>query len=494
MSWLGIDFGSTNTVVAFAATKDAHSIEYIEFPNKKVYDRIPVLPSEYENLESIVSKSQKFFDRLKSIFRYKKQIRIKSYLDMPFTQKRYTDIKRQIYSAKNNKLLEYKKVMHLFLENLKKQVEEKINDKIEKIVFSYPILNEKDSHIKGEQFHRILEEVTKKVFSEIEIEYFDEVACSALSYGIEGNYICIVDIGGSTTSLSVVKLENNTSVIFTSQSFAFGGKDIDEIISNNTKFDLRKAEEIKIQLSNSESTELEGRNFYRNDLEEWISKEGYYEVIKNEIGKIFEELNSRRIQKEELSHLIFVGGTTKIPSIKKAIIDKFKVHNPDIINEDGNVFGSVSHGGALLSTGIKKNPYLNYFYGIRVINEGQKRNDYQIIFWGNSQSKIGDMKKAEFIRFISEKAEETIYYPIELSIHEFNLDDLTATFQAGNPVYNVNNDKHGVLVGNVEFSKVIQPNFVLKFFITEDKDLRVTIYYDKEVGSEYNDEFICKVR
>ena len=51
MSWLGIDFGSTNTVVAFAATKDAHSIEYIEFPNKKVYDRIPVLPSEYENLE-----------------------------------------------------------------------------------------------------------------------------------------------------------------------------------------------------------------------------------------------------------------------------------------------------------------------------------------------------------------------------------------------------------------------------------------------------------
>lgn len=203
------------------------------------------------------------------------------------------------------------------------------------------------------------------------IRLLNEPTSAALAYGLQLNkngIIVVYDLGGGTFDISVLKLNKGIfEVLATGGDSNLGGDDFDICLSNyiykkanllnkcNNDFQsllLKKAKEIKLQLSQSEKVKI---SFF--DWNGEISRNEFNLIIKNLVRKtllicsnILREID---VKIEDVKEIIMVGGSTRVPIVFTEVKNFFKRSPLISINPDQ----VVAIGAAIQSSMLVQNKY-----------------------------------------------------------------------------------------------------------------------------------------
>jgi Fe-S protein assembly chaperone HscA len=194
----------------------------------------------------------------------------------------------------------------------------------------------------------------------------NEPTAAALAYGLdrakEGT-IAVYDLGGGTFDISILKLRDGIfEVLSTNGDTHLGGDDIDNLllaialdeIHAEHSVDLRTqpgavqglrkdAIDAKISLSSESSAkfdiELPNGDRYQREIPREVFEQLIEPVLARTAGPCRQALTDARITPEQIDEVVLVGGSTRIPAVRRLVDDLFhlsargkKLHtelNPD---------------------------------------------------------------------------------------------------------------------------------------------------------------------
>ncbi len=189
------------------------------------------------------------------------------------------------------------------------------------------------------------------------LRIINEPTAASLAYGLglekdETKTIAVYDLGGGTFDISILRINAGIfEVLSTNGDTYLGGDDIDQSIADHWisegLFDreelkqnrqlaqqLRlRSEEAKKHLSANDvfEGELEGRSVH-------ISRSTFEEIINPLIEKTLNcckaALSDAGLQAAEIDVVLMVGGSTRVPAVKKAVSDLFGRPVNDSLNPD----------------------------------------------------------------------------------------------------------------------------------------------------------------
>ncbi|MEQ9115792.1 MAG: Fe-S protein assembly chaperone HscA [Rickettsiales bacterium] len=177
------------------------------------------------------------------------------------------------------------------------------------------------------------------------LRLLNEPTAAALAYGIENNkqgtYL-IYDLGGGTFDVSLLKIMDGVfKVIATNGDTMLGGDDIDDLLADylskeldtqddNLKHEAKKAKEI---LSSKDLVEIKFDNkstsVNLHEYEKLITP-----LIDRTIKLTEDTLKTAKAKADNIDGIILIGGSSRIPLIKKKLTDKFNCKILDDINPD----------------------------------------------------------------------------------------------------------------------------------------------------------------
>ncbi len=180
----------------------------------------------------------------------------------------------------------------------------------------------------------------------------NEPTAAALAYGLDkqkDGIVAVYDLGGGTFDISILKLHDGIfEVIATNGDTHLGGDDIDNLLiaialddirgdlglnlrSNGQAVQsIRKAViEAKIALSSAPSTTLDvplpdGKR-YRREITRAQFEELIQPVIARTIAPCKQAIQDAGIPVAEIGEVVLVGGSTRIPSVRKLVEDLFEL-------------------------------------------------------------------------------------------------------------------------------------------------------------------------
>ncbi|EMD47293.1 heat shock 70 kDa protein precursor, putative [Entamoeba histolytica KU27] len=216
----------------------------------------------------------------------------------------------------------------------------------------------------------------------------NEPTAAAIAYGFEQNIkeksnVLVFDLGGGTFDVTLLSIDNGEyKVIATDGDTHLGGNDFDtkllELVLNKWKeedkdfveqlskkqiFKLRKRCEIaKIILSNKLETRIDITDFYDDADEEddddricelVITREEFENVNKELFSRCFisveKVLQVTQVKAKDVSEVVLVGGSTKIPKIEQMVSQFFGRKPCKSIEPDKAVaFGAALQGASMI--------------------------------------------------------------------------------------------------------------------------------------------------
>ena len=224
------------------------------------------------------------------------------------------------------------------------------------------------------------------------LRFINEPTAAALAYRLDektkdnNGKILIFDLGGGTfdvTLLSINKSASNEDIfnVLSSKGEKFlGGEDFDNILveyfldlfcakMNLKKEDVKKdkkairklkisCEKIKRVLGSTRETQLCINNFYDNkDILEIITSAKFNSLCKDLIEKLRKPLedviSDAKISKKDISEIVLVGGSTKLPMVR-IFITKFFNGCEIKINDSINPDEAIAYGATLMAAKISK--------------------------------------------------------------------------------------------------------------------------------------------
>ena len=258
-----------------------------------------------------------------------------------------------------------------------------------------------------------------------EIALVDEPTAAAMGAGLEpGSTLLVLDFGGSTIDMSIVALEggegqaspiaqlvrfdgNNlegkstqvlrTAKVLGKSGLRLGGKDIDRWIfhhllpeENPTNSILRKAEELKCELSNTNIKETlvitkKANNIQNEEKFLKLSKKGLEELLIEKgllksIEKLFiQTINSAKrnsFELKDLDSVVLVGGGSRIPLIKNYLSDicnSIPFLTPPPIE-------AIALGALHLTPGVQIKDVLNKGVSLRCWNKKNEKHIWHPLF------------------------------------------------------------------------------------------------------------------
>src|ERR1700676_5216662 len=193
----------------------------------------------------------------------------------------------------------------------------------------------------------------------------NEPTAASLAYGLDkkkNGIVAVYDLGGGTFDISILKLHDGIfEVIATNGDTHLGGDDIDNLliaialddIRGDLGLDLRKdvrrngeavarirkaVIEAKIALSSQPSVKLDvdlpgGKKYQRE-----ISLEGFEQMIQpiidRTVGPCKQALKDAGLKPEQIDEVVLVGGSTRIPKVRRLVQDLFKRQPHTDLNPD----------------------------------------------------------------------------------------------------------------------------------------------------------------
>lgn len=179
------------------------------------------------------------------------------------------------------------------------------------------------------------------------LRLLNEPTAAAVAYGLdqqnEGT-VAIYDLGGGTFDISILRLQKGLfEVLATAGDTALGGDDIDNVLvawmiekaALSTELDrsaLRRAQsvarDIKEQLSGSDSVnfdwDIDGTKNFSGSISIAEFNELIAPLVKRTLSPCRQVLRDAGIDRDDISAVVMVGGSTRVPAIRDTVSDFFE--------------------------------------------------------------------------------------------------------------------------------------------------------------------------
>ncbi|MGM0471807.1 MAG: molecular chaperone DnaK [Bacillota bacterium] len=349
---IGIDLGTTNSCVAVIEGGEPEVI-----PNATGNRTTPSVVGFTDKGERLVGESAK----RQAITNPDQTVAsIKRHMGSDHTE----ELKGEEYTPQE--------ISAMILQKLKQDAEDYLGEEVEKAVITVPAY-----------FSDSQRQATKDAgkIAGLEVErIINEPTAASLAYGLDDDQdqtILVYDLGGGTFDVSVLELGGGVfEVVATSGNNKLGGDDFDEKIidyladefKKEHGIDLREdnmalqrlkdaAEEAKIELSGVASTNVNLPFITQTDsgpkhLDVDITRSQFEKMSSDLIEKTMkptrQALSDADLDKDDIDHVILVGGSTRIPAIREAVEQELGQEPDKGVNPDECVaLGAAIQGGVL---------------------------------------------------------------------------------------------------------------------------------------------------
>jgi molecular chaperone HscA len=349
---VGIDLGTTNSLVAIIHPETKQPTALKEFDGTSIVPSV-VHFDEYGNVE-VGERARPFLeaDPKNTIFSAKRLMG-KSYKDIQthqdfFAYKVIDDNTESLVKVQvGNKFFSPIELSSFILEELKKRAEHILKTPVTKAVITVPAY-----------FNDAQRQATRdagKLAGLDVLRIINEPTAASLAYGLglnptEEKTIAVYDLGGGTFDISILRIANGIfEVLSTNGDTYLGGDDLDRAIIEywmkqwaidnlDTQVALKQqlrlaAEKAKIHLSNHEIFETE---FAGEKLS--ITKETFESLIQPIVNKTMDcclnAMKDAGLQVSDINTVLMVGGSTRVPLVKKTVGQYFNQAVNDSVNPD----------------------------------------------------------------------------------------------------------------------------------------------------------------
>ena len=204
------------------------------------------------------------------------------------------------------------------------------------------------------------------------VRIINEPTAAALAYGLdklgEHSRVAVYDLGGGTFDLSILEIQDGVfQVLATHGDTRLGGDDLDALILRRVTEPLRsgeisgparvrlmeEAERVKRALSENDEAVFRVP-FYdgSHSIEQTFTRADLETIATPWIGKTLrhcrQALADAALKPENLDAVVLVGGSTRIPAVRKAVAELFK-RGPDVSQhpDEAIALGATIQGGVM---------------------------------------------------------------------------------------------------------------------------------------------------
>ena len=374
---LGIDLGTTNSVVAVAGEDGARVIR-----TEQGEALIPSVVSFHPSGEVLVGKAAKdrrLLDAENTIYSVKRLI------GRPFSSEEVQQAKRRfafemhkgpsggvLVSARGESYT-LSEISAFVLRQVRHTAQNELGQGCERAVVTVPA-----------NFNELQRSATKaagRVAGLDVLRILNEPTAAALAYGFgktRTERVAVYDLGGGTFDITILQLAGDVfEVLATAGDTFLGGDDVDTAIADDMadkflaehRYDLREdtqayerlraaAEWAKCRLSAEKQAELSieelayGAGGASLDLDYAISREHLNKIAQPFLARTFdvceEAMKTAGIRPTQLDNVVLVGGSTRIPLLQKLVAQYFG--RAPLVNIDPDLV--VARGAALQASAL----------------------------------------------------------------------------------------------------------------------------------------------
>ncbi len=336
---LGIDLGTTNSLIA------VYTDEKAEILAPEGQDGVVPSVVGFDGERLIAGKSARnaFRDHPEATLYSAKRFFGKTYQELTEDLKKLPfqtsgDDKSLFFEIGGRRLAPFE-VSAEILKALKKQAEDLLHQEISKVVITVPAWF--DDTQRNETRH------AARLAGLDVVRMINEPTAAALAYGLDlkkEGHIAVYDFGGGTFDVSILELKDGVFQVLATRGDTFlGGDDIDQVISDwlVKKSGFSKelpaavnialkytAEQCKIALSSGESAQVHLEiPEYDFSVQAELAKPELEELMKPLVQRTIRAcrsaLKDSGLGKEEITEVVLVGGSTRIPLVRSMVKDFF---------------------------------------------------------------------------------------------------------------------------------------------------------------------------
>jgi molecular chaperone DnaK len=234
------------------------------------------------------------------------------------------------------------------LKKLKSTAEKKLNQSIHKAVITVP------AYFNDAQ--RQATAAAGKLAGLEVVRMINEPTAASLAYGLghkKDGVIAVYDFGGGTFDLSILKIKDGVfEVLSTHGDTHLGGDNLDQALvqwllnqmklESEAPFELKAllsqvAEKAKISLSKIKQTKI-NFSYHHQDYEFELTRTGFEKIIEPFIDNTIEHcekaLKDAGLTAKDITDVVLVGGSTRIPLVYQKLKIFFYVDPNDSLNPD----------------------------------------------------------------------------------------------------------------------------------------------------------------
>jgi molecular chaperone DnaK len=371
---IGIDLGTTNSVVAVVEGKDPVVITNSE--GSRTTSSVVAIDKNGERLTGQVAKRQAVTNPLNTIFSIKRfmgrkfdEVRSEA---ANFPYKVAADSKGDAVVEMNGKIYVPPEISAMILGKMKKTAEDFLGQKVTEAVITVPAYFNDRQRQATKDAGRIAGLEVKRIIN--------EPTAAALAYGLDKNKtgrVAIYDLGGGTFDISILELSEGVfEVLATNGDTHLGGDDFDKRVIDWLVAEFKKsdgidlsrdsmalqrlkeaAEKAKIELSSTMETNI-NLPFITADssgpkhLNLTLSRAKFEQLVDDLIERTVEPcrnaVNDAKINFSDIKDVVLVGGMTRMPKVIETVKKLFGKEPNRSVNPDEVVaVGAAIQGGVL---------------------------------------------------------------------------------------------------------------------------------------------------
>jgi len=365
MPYIGIDFGTSNSVVA-----NFHYGRAEVVPNHEGQKWTPsIVTLRRDGTLAFGQEAKENFDEQRSIRSIKRILGTPERVPLVGQNLRTEQIAVMLFSL------------------LKKDAEQALNETFTKAVVTIP------ANSKGLARH-----ATKLCAGAAGLRVMtliNEPTAAAICYGLnaqDDQTVLVYDFGGGTLDVTILKIHHGIFEEVASKGIGrLGGDDIDDLVAKvlaerfqeKTGFDILHSpykqrfmlavEQAKIDLSTEQTAVARKAELVPErhlSLEEEITRSEFERIIMPLIVKsgtaIDEAMKLAKLRPRDIDRILLVGGTSKIPLVRRYVAEKLAGKDPEPFDRV-DPMTCVAQGAAIVSAILQGAPGLdNYAYSVKL--------------------------------------------------------------------------------------------------------------------------------
>lgn len=372
---IGIDLGTTNSCFAYMVGDKSEVIANDEgertTPSVAYIKWDELMVGTLAKRKAVLAPTNVVFEAKRFIGRKFDEVQ-EEIKHSPFEVKKWSD--GGVILVVDNKEYKPEQISAFVLQKIKADAEKFLGESVTSAVITVPAyFNDSQRNatkaageIAGLKVERIINEPT----------------AAALSYGLGKNKdekIAVFDFGGGTFDITILEIgaEGTFQVLSTSGDTHLGGADLDEKLINwiiagfkaKEGIDLSKnpsalqrlkdeAEKAKKQLSQAESAEItipfiaQGPDGQPRNVQETLTRAHFEQMIGDLVERtkkpVQDALKDAKLKPSDIDEVILVGGSTRVPLVKKIVTELFGKAPKATVNPDEAVaLGAAIQGGII---------------------------------------------------------------------------------------------------------------------------------------------------